>query len=206
MAISTYSQLKTAVADWLNRDDMVSVIPSFISLAEAGIERVLRTRSMVNVSEISIDDEYVDLPADFLEARSLKLLGQFNSKRVEFVTLDTLDNLDEGVGQTQYFSVAGNKLKFWPQGSTAYDAEFTYYTVLPKLSDTNTSNWLLTSSPDVYLYGTLMQAAPYLKDDERLAVWSQLYVSAIQQLQAADERGATSGGILKSRVRSFGAR
>ena len=206
MAITTYTQLKTAIADWLNRDDMANVIPSFISLAEAGMERVLRTRQMVGVTEISIDDEYVDLPSDFLETKSMRLLGNLNARRVEFVPLDALDNMDQSAGPTQFFSVVGNQLKVAPAGDTAYDAELTYFRVLPKLSDSVASNWLLQMAPDAYLYGALSQAAPYLKDDERVAVWSTLYASAIQQLQVADMKGATTGGILKTRVRSFGAR
>jgi hypothetical protein len=79
-----------------------------------------------------------------------------------------------------------------------------YYAKLSKLSTSNTTNWLLTKAPDVYLYGSLLQAAPYLQDDARIQVWAGLYKTGIEELQIADERGATSGGVLKSRARSFG--
>jgi hypothetical protein len=79
-----------------------------------------------------------------------------------------------------------------------------YYAKLSKLSDSNTTNWLLTAAPDAYLYGTLMQAAPYLQDDARIATWSALYSSALEDLQVADDRSATSGGALIARAKTFG--
>lgn len=209
MALSTYSELKSAVADFLNRSDLTAVVPTFISLAEAGMERVLRTRNMISKIEISVDDEYVDLPNNFLEMRSMKLLNQVSASRIDFITLDAMDNLDPAdmtSGITRYVSVVGDQFKFYPVTSAAYDAELVFYRTLPKLSDSNTTNWLLSLAPDAYLYGALMQSAPYLKDDQRINIWAQLYTAAIQQLQTADERGATSGGILKARVAPFGAR
>jgi hypothetical protein len=207
MAISNYSQLKTAVADWLNRDDMVSVIPSFISLAEAGIERVLRTKDMLVRTNLTIDSQYESVPADFLEVRSMQLTSAVPSRRVDFVTMDEMDSMDSNAAsQPRFFTVVGDDFRFYPIPGGSYTATLNYFAKLSKLSDINTTNWLLTSSPDVYLYGALMQAAPYLKDDERINVWSNLYVSAIQQLQTADERGATTGGVLKSRVLAFGRR
>jgi hypothetical protein len=62
----------------------------------------------------------------------------------------------------------------------------------------------LTQAPDIYLYGALLQAAPYLQDDARINVWSQLYQSGIEQLTVADDRGASSGGVLLTRARTLG--
>jgi len=66
------------------------------------------------------------------------------------------------------------------------------------------SNWLLASSPDVYLYGSLMQASPYLKDDGRIPVWASMYTNALEAIQVADDRAATSGGSIMMRARTFG--
>ncbi len=100
MALSTYSELKTSVADWLNRSDLTSAVPDFISLAEAQVERRLRTRQMIVRATATIDSEYSAVPADFLEARSLKL--QTNPiTPVGFETIDSLDNLS-----TRYTSSA----------------------------------------------------------------------------------------------------
>jgi hypothetical protein len=91
-----------------------------------------------------------------------------------------------------------------PIADSSYTAELVYYAKLSKLSDSNTTNWLLTAAPDIYLYGALMQAAPYLKDDARIGTWSQMYLTALQDLQTADDRGSTSGGALVARARTLG--
>jgi hypothetical protein len=73
MALSTYAQLQTSIGDWLNRSDLTATIPDFISLAEAQIERTLRTRQMIVRANASFDSQYGAVPADFLETKSLKL-------------------------------------------------------------------------------------------------------------------------------------
>jgi hypothetical protein len=91
-----------------------------------------------------------------------------------------------------------------PIPDSTYTAELIYYAKLSKLSASTSTNWLLAQAPDVYLYGALLQAAPYLQDDARIQVWVSLYERGLQDLQVADDRGATSGGSLKAKVKTFG--
>jgi hypothetical protein len=206
MALSTYSELKSSVADWLNRTDLTSAIADFISLAEAQMERKLRTRQMLSRANATIDTEYAAVPTDFLEAKSFKLSTN-PVTALGFETIDSLDNLSgkyASASKPLFFSVVGGQFRFLPVPDSSYTGELAYYAKLSKLSDSNATNWLLTAAPDAYLYGTLMQAAPYLQDDARIATWSALYSSALEDLQIADDRGATSGGALISRARSFG--
>jgi hypothetical protein len=124
-----------------------------------------------------------------------------------FETIDSLDNLAAqypSSGKPRFFTVAGGQFRFLPVPDSSYTGELAYYAKLSKLSDSNTTNWLLTAAPDAYLYGTLMQAAPYLQDDARIATWSALYSSALEDLQVADDRSATSGGALIARAKTFG--
>ena len=206
MALTTYAELKTSVGDWLNRSDLTTAIPDFISLAEAQIERNLRTRQMLLRSTATIDTEYAAVPADFLEVKSFKL----NTNPVtplQFETIDSMDNLSvvyNSSGKPAYFSVVGGQFRFVPIPDTSYTGELTYYAKLSKLSSTNTTNWLLTAAPDVYLYGALMQAAPYLQDDARIATWASLYKTGLEEVKQADDRGATSGGTLITRARTLG--
>jgi hypothetical protein len=206
MALSTYAELKSSVADWLNRSDLTTAIPDFISLAEAQMERKLRTRQMISRASATISTEYSALPDDFLEVKSLKL--QTNPVTpLQFETIDSLDNLQQqypSSSKPRFFSIVGNQMRTVPVADDSYTAELTYYAKLSKLSSTNTTNWLLTAASDAYLYGTLMQAAPYLKDDARIAVWSSMYISALEDLQVSDDRGASSGGALIARARTFG--
>lgn len=206
MALTTYTELKASVADWLVRADLTATIPDFISLAEAQIERKLRTRQMIVRSDASIDTEYSAVPSDFLDTKSLKL----NTNPVTPMQFETIESLDQlasrtnAAGKPTYFSIVGNQIRVVPTPDTTYTAELTYYAKLTKLSSSVATNWLLTSSPDIYLYGALLQAAPYLQDDARIAVWSALYQSGLDQLQLADDRSTTSGGSLTARARTLG--
>lgn len=206
MALTTYTELKASIADWLVRADLTATIPDFISLAEAQIERKLRTRQMIVRSDASIDTEYSAVPSDFLDTKSLKL----NTNPVTPMQFETIESLDQLASRTNasgkpiYFSIVGNQIRVVPTPDTTYTAELTYYAKLTKLSSSVATNWLLTSSPDIYLYGALLQAAPYLQDDARIAVWSALYQSGLDQLQLADDRSTTSGGSLTARARTLG--
>ena len=207
MAISTYTELKSAVADWLNRDDLTSVIPTFIALAESNMERTLRTRNMLVRSNATIDTQYSAVPADFLEIRSMKITSSSPSTPMIFKSIEQMDDLDATTtasGIPKYFSVVGGQIRVHPTPNTGHTAELGYYAKLSKLSDSVSSNWILTSHPDAYLYGALIQAAPYLKEDERTGIWTQLYASAIEAIKTADDRAATSGGSLKITAQAFG--
>jgi len=207
MALTTYTELKASIADWLNRTDLTTQIPDFISLAEAQIERQLRTRQMLTRTTLTIDAEFESTPADFLEVRTLKLTGTNPITPLTFMTMDSLDEqstIDIGSGKPKYFTVVGTEFRFVPTPDASYASEIVYFAKLNKLSTSVATNFLLTSSPDIYLYGSLLQAAPYLLDDARIPVWSALYERALSDLQLADDRGATSGGKLLTRAKTFG--
>jgi len=207
MALSTYAELKASVADWLNRSDLTSAITDFVSLAEAQMERDLRTRQMIVRANATINTEYSALPDDYLEAKSFKLTGTNPISPLVFQTINAIDDLQvtyTSSGQPKYFCVIGGQIRVLPTPDTSYVSELIYYGKLSKLSTSNTTNWLLTLSPDVYLYGSLLQAAPYLQDDARIQVWAGLYQKGIDALNIADERGSMTGGALMARARTFG--
>jgi len=207
MALSTYTELKASVADWLNRSDLTAAIPDFISLAEAQMERVLRTRQMIVRSNASFNVEFGATPADFLEVKSFKLSGTNPITPLSFLTIDAMDlesSKLSATGKPRFFSVVGTQFRLAPTPDTNYATELTYYAKLSKLSASVSTNFILESSPDAYLYGSLVQAAPYLQDDNRIPVWAGLYERALTDLQVADDRGATSGGALLTRARTLG--
>jgi len=207
MALTTYAELKTSIGDWLNRSDLTSVIPDFISLAEAQIERTLRARQMIVRANASFDVQYGAVPADFLEAKSLKLTSTNPETPLSFLSIDALDaemTKYTGSGKPKFFGVVGGQLRIVPTPDSTYTTELIYYSKLSKLSTSNTSNWLLASSPDIYLYGSLLQAAPYLQDDARIQTWATLYERALNDSQTADDRSASSGGALLTRAKTFG--
>ena len=207
MALTTYTELKASVADWLNRSDLTAAIPDFISLAEAQIERTLRTRQMIVRANASFNVEFGATPADFLEVRSFKLSGTNPPTPLSFMTIDALDaeaTKFTASGRPKFFGIVGGQFRLVPTPDTNYATELTYYAKLSKLSASVATNFILSASPDIYLYGALLQAAPYLQDDNRISVWATLYERALNDLQTADDRASTSGGALLTRAKTFG--
>jgi hypothetical protein len=206
MALDTFSGLKTTIADYLNRDDLTSVIPSFITLAEAKFNRKLRVRQMVKRATATVDTQYFAFPTDWLQAKQF-VLNTNPITYLEYVTNFQGDELRAttviAVGKPQYYTFVGSQIEVIPTPDTGYTGELTYYGKIPALSDSNTSNWLLAYAPDLYLYGALLEASPYLKDDERLAVWGNLYISSIGDIEIADQR-ASVGSTPIVRARSLG--
>lgn len=205
MTIDTYAELKTSIGDWLNRDDLTAVIPSFIALAEADFNRTLRDNRMQKRSTATLDVQYSALPTDWLETIRLGIIG--NSSRLELVSSGALAELrdlrGDLVGKPTHYAHTAGGLELFPTPDISYDAELVYFAKVPALSDAATTNWLLSAAPDVYLYGALTQSAPYLKDDGRATVWSGLYQNAISNLNMASERALYSGSGLRLRNRGM---
>jgi len=207
MALTTYTELKSSIADWLNRSDLTTVIPDFISLAEAQIERTLRTRQMIIRANASFDAQYGAVPADFLEVKSLKLTSTNPITPMTYLSIDALDNeiaKYTASGRPKFFGVVGDQFRIVPTPEANYTTELIYYAKLTKLSNSVARNWLLTANPDIYLYGALLQAAPYLQDDARIQTWATLYERALNDAQTADDRASSSGGTLLTRAKTFG--
>lgn len=208
MAITSYSTLQTSIGDWLNRSDLTSVIPDFITMAEAQFNRVLRHRKMVERATATLDSEYSAMPADWLES----IRYQLNTNPItvmEFVSPDqaaVLKGAYSTSGKPIFYSQIGQQFQVIPapDSGSAYTGELTYYAKIPALSSQNTTNWLLTDSPDIYLYGSLLQSAPYLQDDNRIAVWASLYTKLVQDLTVSDERSRMATSSLRMRARSLG--
>lgn len=198
MALDTYAALQTSVAGFLNRSDLTAVVPDFIMLAEAQITRRLMkdgpVREMMGRSDATINSEFIGLPTDFLGARAMYLAP--NYKPIDFVLPEAIVErktlYPNESGDPQCFSVVGGEFQFWPWHSGTFTGELTYWKKIPALSVSNTANWLLTAHPDIYLYTTLIQSAPYLKDDDRLQVWGTLATTAIDDLIGADKVARTA--------------
>jgi hypothetical protein len=206
MSITTYAELKSAAADFLNRDDLTSVISTFVTLAEADIQRKLRHWRMEKRSSAEIDTQYSAIPADWVETiRFYVTSGQTSPLSLISQSEMLQRRMETGnvAGRPLYYASTGAQLELFPTPNATYDAELLYYSKLDTLSDSTTSNWLLEEAPDVYLYGTLMHSAPYLKDDQRIAIWAGLYQAGIDTLNSASDSAKYSGSGLKMKIRGL---
>ena len=193
MALANYTDLQSSVADFLNRSDLTSVIPDFITLTEADINRSIRVREMSVRTRAPISEQYVKLPVDFLGMRNIELVTNPVTP-LEYRNMQNLDRYRaaDTTGKPIYYTITQNKLEFAPVPDSEYTLEIVYYQKIPALAD-NATNWLLDAHPDAYLYGSLMQSAPYLQADERIGIWAGKYNQIKEQITASDEKAKFSG-------------
>jgi hypothetical protein len=194
MALSTYSDLQTSITNWLKRADLASVIPDFIALAEADIYRRLRVTNMENTGTTTLSAETLALPTGFRELRNIQL----NTDPVTFLKYMSPADMDMkfgGVsGKPGYYCIIGNEFQFAPVPDGSYTVQYTYWAAFDPLATTST-NWLLTNHPDLFLYGALKHAAPYIQNDPRIVIWESLYEKALARAEVEDSKKKWSGHL-----------
>jgi hypothetical protein len=189
---TTYTALQAQIADWLNRDDLTPVIPDFIALVEAEMRRRLRRSS--SRATITISSEETILPDDCAELKSIHLTTGIAAldRPLRVCTWAMLAQrraaTNGATGIPTDFVVQGQTLVVAPAPNEAFSALITYYRQLTPLTDTDTTNAILSEAPDAYLYGALMQAAPYLQHDIRIPVWQAKFKNALDQLNEWADR------------------
>jgi hypothetical protein len=194
MALTNYADLQTSVANFLHRSDLTSIIPDLIQLAEAKLYKDIDAKLQDTVAQISATKgvESVSLPNDFINMRSLVLLSSPN------VTLDYYSpdayyaaKPWNSAGTPAIYTIINNTLYLQDIPDSNYSLKVVYRAKIPTLATAST-NWLMTNFPNVYLYGTLSEAAPYMMNDERLPVWNAKYQEAILTVNQQDWANAAT--------------
>lgn len=205
MSITTYDELKSSIADFLNRDDLTSVIPTFISLAEADMNRKLRHWRMERRSTAVLDTQYSALPSDFMEIVRIMITGT-NSYRLELITHGELADkraASNTTGIPKFYAIIDGSIEVYPTPNDSYTLEMTYYSRIDALSASVSSNWVVDYHPDAYLYGALTHSSPYLSEDARTQVWASLFQNAISGINMEDDKAKSGGSGHRMRIRSF---
>lgn len=206
MSLTTYAGLQSAVQDFLLRDDLASAVPTFITLAEADMNRRVRHWRMETRATGTISSRFTDVPADWIETHRFALTTGGVSRMEPMSLADMLSRRggsDDATGRPKYFATINSDFEVWPSPDGSYDYELIYFTKIPALSDANTINWMLEHHPDAYLYGALVHSAPYLVGDERLPVWSSFYNGAIEAIEQDSDRAKAGGTGLRIKTRAF---
>jgi len=192
MALSTYDELRAAIAKTANRTDadFTASVPDFIALAEAEMRREIRARGEVQTLDLTIDDTSYPLPCGFDGIVSFNGTGASN-RGWNFVGIDTMDREFEP-GSNNY-SLSADTLYF---SRSPGDIRMRYRALFNALGPRVRCNWVLSKHPDAYLYGALKHSAPWLEDDSRLGTWETLFSQAIADInrQAINQQ---NGGPLK---------
>ena len=288
MALSTFSELKTEIANYVDRSDLTNQIPTFIKLAEARINRLLRVRIMETVKIISLISgvKRYPLPSDYLQLRTIQydassvadttlsaeindsvasialtsatgftstgtiLIGteqitytgistdtltgctrgangttaaeHVNGKTVieiytvftagtistnvdkrisplNYVTPQLLPRINAGsiTGIPEAYTMRAGYLLMGPVPSSSYMMEIDYYAKVAALSDAAPTNDMLTNNPDLYLYGSLLEAEPFLMNDARVQLWANAFRQSMTDLQEQDDKDSHSGNEMR---------
>lgn len=209
--IVDYTSLQAAVVEYLARDQdstLVARIPSFIQLAEAKFNRQLfhrrmEQRSIAVVDLSSTGPEFVALPSDFQSMRRIRLSSVAGKPSLEFRSGAQIDEYRTSTAdisaQPRYFTVFGDEIELAPTPDAAYTIEMVYRQFIPPLALGGT-NWLLTAAPDLYLYGALLEAAPYIKEDARIQTWGLGLTSALGDLNTLGMTSTFNAGPMTMRV------
>ncbi len=199
MGLSTYSELQTAIADWLNRTDLTSRIPDFIRLAEGDIRADLMSRNVTRNTTLTVSGAETVLPADIKFPRSLYVADGRWAGPVLLVAPETIADKNRqypsGGPVPRWAAIVNGVLLVAPVPSEAVTLSVVYEPQLIALEHSST-NWLLQEHPSVYLYGALTHSAPYLRDDERVALWRQGYLDTINKMEGARDRYEFGAGPL----------
>lgn len=190
MSIATVTELRSAIADYLDDDNLSDQINDFIAIAESRHRREIRMRQMFVREALTVDARNVDLPSGFLEAINIRLLTSPVTVLQELSLHEMTVEREESNGKPRYFTIVSD-IEFDKLPDSSYSGQITYYKALTALDDDNPSNILLTTYPDAYLYAALAASAPFQMADERLPLWESLYRDArdrINQQASASRR------------------
>ena len=203
MAIGTYDQLKTAIADWVDRSDLTAKLGDFIALAEADIRPTLFVSQMEQraYATASTSSPYLALPTNFISVRRVQIVSGGIDYQIQEIPASDMSRLDDGgSGMPRYYSIVGEQFQFSPQPDAEYRVEITYFKDVPELSDSNTTNWILDDYPTVYLFGALKHCAIYIYDSAKAAEFSVLYEKALNDMKKQSRKRQYGGHPLHVRV------
>ncbi|NBV06659.1 MAG: hypothetical protein EBS06_05425 [Proteobacteria bacterium] len=190
MTLATFSDLKSAIENWLNETGNQAIIDNaadFITLAECWMKENMefRPRYLETRETLTSSEETVDLPDGFLGISQLRIDSVSPRKILRTTTQNDMETYS-GTGQPEKFVVESTYLRFCPIPDQSYDFSLLYYKFPTALSESNTTNSILTNQPNIYLWASLLQAALYLKDDPQIEKFGNLLESSVRNRYQRD--------------------
>lgn len=203
---TTYTELLAEVFGYANRADVEQIVPTWVLFAEAELNRQLRHRKMTARKTATLSSARLALPADWVAAINIEVSGRVPS-RLRYLSPSDLDKARDdaggGAGLPLYYTLVGDEIEVAPAPSSSVTVEMLYQAKLPALVS-NSTNWLLTEHPDLYLFASLAQALPWMEGDPRCQSWVDTAARILGAVNAQDERARFSGGPLVRRMQTFG--
>lgn len=208
MAITDYTSLQAAIRGYLaGRTDLDSYIPDFIVGAETRIAygskepfecEPLRIRAMETIETLTPSAGAVTLPSGFLGLKSIYETGS-PKRQLEQTSLEDFYRKWNGSsqGNAKFYAIEGDNIILGPQGTS--DIRIVYYKKFDPVATADPVPWPLTNAPHLYVYGALVEASPFLRNDARIQIWYGMFRSILNALNAADKRDRWGGSALAVR-------
>ena len=209
MAVSTYTELKASIANWLNRSDLSDEIADdFIKLTEADFNAKLRIRQMEQIDTVTINAETVSVPTGFISVRSFYILSSSTKYPLEYITPHNMFEIRGGSrsGRPRSYTIEADneteQFRFGPSPDVSYTGYLSYYKNIEALSSSNASNPILDKHPGIYLYGSLYHAANFLggMDPDQKQNWLQMYIAAMERCEQNDKQDSYGGAPVAQRT------
>jgi hypothetical protein len=201
MALSTYSELVSAIDSWFMGRSLSAQADDIIALVTGYFNIKLRLREMETITDLSPTAGVYTLPTDYVEYK--RVVEKASMRRsLAYISENAVDQMypDRAGGLSMHFNIIGNSLYTFPLSTN--NVELTYYKQIPLLSGSSTTNWLLTKHPGLYLHACQLYAAEFVKDDAEISKESTFVQNYIDLLHSADNRSkfASAGIVLPGTV------
>lgn len=191
--VMTYDSLTSTVLQYLERKDaaVVNQLPTFITLAEFELAQEIKTLGQLQVVQATMQAGNPVLPKPARWRKTVSMNVTINGVKTPVLLrkYEYLKNYWPNASLTDsplyYADIDWDHWYIAPTPAQPYEFEVLYYERIAPLSSTNQTNWLTQNAPNAMLFGTLLHAMPFLKNDQR-QIFQQKYQEAIQALKAED--------------------
>lgn len=195
MALSTYNDLKSAVANWLRRSDLSPYLDDLITLAETRINREVRTRELESALSVTVSSGTATVPSDFMGLK-YAYISSSPSRQLRVASprqvFDYYPNRSE-TGDADMVAVDGSTFIFGPLPADGSIMAGTYYAKPSALSSAVSD--LFTAHPDLFLFAALAETQAFVKDEKRVALWEQKYQAIKEEVMRQDQNARFSGPL-----------
>lgn len=195
--ITSYTNLQTEVISELDRSDLVAHVPRFIQGAEGVLRRDLRVKKLRITSPFAVAAATASVPTGFKFLDSLSYpAGASVSGDLDVGTIGDLSNTRKEWGDSgapRKMAVVDGSFYFAPVPDQSYAMILTWWEGVQALGGALLQNWLLQEHPDIYFYATLLESAPYLREDTRIPVWESILKARLEELDFYTQAQAYSG-------------
>lgn len=212
MSTDNYTDLKANIASWIMRSDLTSVIPDFITLCEQRIYRGcdpignlpamegLRVRAMETALDETIASGVIAVPTGYLELKHA-YINSTPTKPLERKSPEWIyENYPTRSAQDKPATIAreGDNFIFGSYPDSTYNVKGIYYKELDPLSDSNLTNWFTDNAYGLLLFGSLVEAADYVNDTEKMMKYEKRFRDIYSSIQSDDNKENFSGSTLRA--------